>query len=152
VRGICCLRPGVAGLSENIRVRSIVGRYLEHSRCYYFANGDGKGSPRYYIGSADLMPRNLDRRVEAVTPVNDPVLQVRLNLVLSTCLADTMLAWTLDANNYWTRIGEVGGVSTHDMLRTLELERAVPSEPVALEPREAVPHRSRGWLSRLLRN
>jgi polyphosphate kinase len=149
VRGICCLRPGVPGLSENIRVRSIVGRYLEHSRCYYFANGGGTGHPQYYIGSADLMPRNLNRRVEAVAPVNDPTLQSRLGTVLSTCLADAALAWTLDENGYWTRIGDVDGVSTHTTLRNLEIERAAAAEPVPVAPPEEP--RRRWSLRRLLR-
>src|SRR5687768_5919231 len=85
VRGICCLRPGVEAVSERIRVISIVGRFLEHSRLFYFANG---GHGEYYIGSADWMPRNLDRRVEAVVPVQDVAQHERLRTVLETCLTD----------------------------------------------------------------
>jgi len=88
VRGICCLRPGVAGLSETIRVRSLVGRFLEHSRIFAFGTRERR---RYYIGSADLMPRNLDRRVEAVVPVADPRLRDRLQEVLDLNLADDTL-------------------------------------------------------------
>jgi polyphosphate kinase len=95
VRGICCLRPGVAGVSERIRVISIIGRFLEHSRVFYFANG---GDDEYYIGSADWMPRNLDRRVEVVTPVVDKALHPRLRGVLETCLADNRQAWELRAD------------------------------------------------------
>ena len=104
IRGMCCLRPGVPGLSERIRVRSLVGRYLEHSRIYYFANGSGAGRPTYYIGSADLMERNLDRRVEALAPVEAPALQARLQEVLDVSLTDDVLAWQLDAEGHWTRV------------------------------------------------
>jgi polyphosphate kinase len=92
VRGICCLKPGVEGLSERIRVSSIIGRFLEHSRIWKFANA---GQPEYYIGSADWMPRNLERRVECVTPVDDVALHARLDSVLATDLADNRLAWDL---------------------------------------------------------
>ncbi|MEZ5225566.1 MAG: hypothetical protein R2710_02540 [Acidimicrobiales bacterium] len=78
---------------ESIRVRSVVGRYLEHSRILYFANGRGPGTPSYYIGSADLMPRNLDRRVEALVRIDDPAGQARLDQVIEYVLADDDLAW-----------------------------------------------------------
>ncbi len=95
VRGICCLRPGVEGVSDRIRVISIIGRFLEHSRVWRFANG---GSPEYFIGSADWMPRNLDRRVEAVVPVEDASLHPRFDSVLETCLSDNRNGWELRAD------------------------------------------------------
>ncbi len=101
VRGVCCLRPGVPGLSDRIRVRSIVGRFLEHSRIFRFGS-DARG-PICAIGSADLMTRNLDRRVEVVTPVEDLPLAARLRDVLDALLADDVLAWELDATGTWRR-------------------------------------------------
>ena len=92
VRGICCLRPGVQGLSENIRVRSIIDRYLEHARVYHFANG---GDPDYFLASADWMPRNLDRRVEVAFPVLEPGLQRTIDEVLSLQLRDNTKAWDI---------------------------------------------------------
>ena len=94
VRGICCLRPGVPGVSETITVVSVVGRFLEHSRIYSFHHGDGA---RYYIGSADLMPRNLDTRVEMLVPVENREHQAELDDTLERCLQDDTFAWTLDA-------------------------------------------------------
>jgi polyphosphate kinase len=112
IRGICCLRPGVPGLSENIRVRSIVGRYLEHARIYSFANYHGEGQAGFFIGSADLMPRNLDRRVEVMTPIRDAQLCTELSAILDGQLADTALAWTLNSDGSWVResesLGELG--------------------------------------------
>ena len=122
VRGICCLRAGVPGLSENIRVRSIVGRYLEHARIYHFAHGGADGGPVHYIGSADLMPRNLDRRIEALTPVLDPALQADLDEILEINLADDCLAWTMhDAR--WTKEASARQVDTHLRLQQLALDR-----------------------------
>jgi polyphosphate kinase len=115
------LLPGIPGLSERIRVRSIVGRYLEHSRIYRFANGDGPDQPRVLIGSADLMPRNLDRRVEALVPVDEPELQERLDEILEVNLADDTLAWTLHSDGHWTRVEGAGLVDTH--LRLQEIAR-----------------------------
>jgi polyphosphate kinase len=92
VRGICCLRPGVPGLSERIRVVSVIGRFLEHSRLYYFANG---GDEEYFIGSADWMPRNLERRVEVVTPILDRALHHRLASLMRVYLADVRQGWDL---------------------------------------------------------
>ena len=101
VRGICCLRPGVAGLSENIRVVSLVGRFLEHSRIYLFRNG---GNLEIYLGSADLMPRNIDSRVEALAPVSDPDLIAELCEILEVQLADNANAALLQADGTYTRV------------------------------------------------
>ncbi len=134
VRGICCLRPGVAGLSENIRVRSIVGRFLEHSRILAFGPRERR---RYFIGSADLMPRNLDRRVEAMTPVDHPDLRARLQEILDVNLADDTLAWELHGDGSWSKVaagaGE-GGVNTHLRLQELAFERARRRRPAEPEP------------------
>ena len=101
-RGVCCLRPGVPGVSETISVRSIVGRFLEHSRIYYFENG---GSPEVYIGSADLMERNLDRRVEVLCPVRDPDLRHHLrHVVLEAVLRDTDRASALQPDGEYVRV------------------------------------------------
>ena len=95
IRGVCCLRPGVKELSENIRVISVVGRFLEHSRIYYFHN---QGQEEIYLGSADWMPRNLDRRVEAITPVRDPEIVKDLQEILGIILADDRQAWELQSD------------------------------------------------------
>ncbi len=124
IRGICCLTPGVPGLSETIRVRSIVGRYLEHSRVYRFANGLGAGHALHLMGSADLMPRNLDRRVEVLTPVTDIGLQDRLDEVLRVALADDVLAWSMGADGRWTRAPEGGEIESQIALQRLTVERA----------------------------
>ena len=100
------LRPGVPGTSETITVRSIVGRFLEHSRIYAF---DRDGETRVFMGSADLMPRNLDHRVELVAPVEDPALRDELVDVLERCLADNANAWTLDEAGRWKRRTTEGG-------------------------------------------
>ena len=122
IRGICCLRPGIPGLSENIVVRSVVGRYLEHSRVYRFGS---RGRDRtYYIGSADLMPRNLDRRVEALTPVKDPSNQFRIDEALDVLLADDNLAWELEGNGTWHRVPQVHGINAHDTLQDLAVARS----------------------------
>ncbi len=121
VRSMCSLRPGVPGLSEHIRVRSIVGRFLEHSRLFSFGNG---GQPEYYLGSSDLMPRNLDRRVEAVVPVTDPRLSVQLSEILEVSLADDVLAWELNADGSWQRVPTIRNLNSHKRFQELALERA----------------------------
>jgi len=99
-RGICCLRPGVPDVSDNIRVVSIVGRFLEHSRIYAFERA---GECTAYIGSADLMPRNLDTRVELLTPVLDEALRADVIDTLDRCFADTTNAWDLQQDGTWVR-------------------------------------------------
>jgi polyphosphate kinase len=101
VRSICTLRPGVKSLSKNVSVRSIVGRFLEHSRVFYFQNG---GDEQIYIGSADMMPRNLERRVEALAAVKSPELREQLKLMLDLALSDNSSAWKLDRHGRWSRV------------------------------------------------
>ncbi len=100
VRGICCLRPGIPGVSDNIRVISVIGKFLEHSRIFCFHNS---GQPEYYIGSADWMTRNLDRRVEAVVPIEDPSLVKELQTILDIMLADNRQAWDMDSDGTFTQ-------------------------------------------------
>lgn len=105
VRGICCLRAGVPGLSETIRVRSVLGRYLEHSRVYRFANGRGPGEPIHFIGSADLMPRNLDRRVEVLTPVPHPKHRAWLDKMFEFLFDPDAPAFEMRSDASWERVG-----------------------------------------------
>lgn len=113
VRGACCLRPGVPGWSDNIRVRSVIGRFLEHSRIYYFGNG---GQDEIYLGSADLMERNLDRRIEVVFPIEDPALVAHLrDTILPLYLSDVEDSWTLDRSGAWTMLRTLGVDSEHDV-------------------------------------
>ena len=123
IRGICCLRPQIEGLSENIRVVSVIGRFLEHSRIFYFHNS---GDERYYIGSADWMPRNLDRRVEALVPIEEPSLCTRLLELMQVCLNDNRQAWEMKADGtYEQRQPQKGepNRSTHKIMMKKALAR-----------------------------
>jgi polyphosphate kinase len=123
VRGMCSLQPGVPGFSESIQVRSIVGRFLEHSRIFVFGQGERE---RYYIGSADLMERNLDRRVEAMAPVKDEALRGQLREILAIMRLDDRRAWALGQDGEWTRVeATVAGEPTTD---TFEALMALASE------------------------
>jgi polyphosphate kinase len=124
VRGICQLRPGLPGKSETIHVISIVGRFLEHARIFYFANG---GKPETYIGSADWMTRNLDARVEAAVPIEDPRLQEEVKAILDLQLADNVKAWDMQANGSYVQRRPSAGEearSSQDLLMQQALERA----------------------------
>jgi polyphosphate kinase len=135
VRGICCLRPGIPDVSDRIRVISIVGRFLEHSRIFYFSND---GNEELYFGSADWMPRNFDRRVEVVTPIEDRRLHSRVCTLLETCLADNRQAWDLHSDGlYEQRKPGAGHVrSTHELL--LQNSWGIQSLPRARENGQAV--------------
>jgi len=125
VRGICSLVPGIPGVSDTIEVVSVVGRFLEHSRVYSFHRGD---ESVYYIGSADLMPRNLDTRVELLTPIDRPELKAELEDTLQRCLADDTYAWTLGSDRGWTRRqGRTRSVHNELMERTLALAASAGS-------------------------
>jgi polyphosphate kinase len=117
VRGISCIRARVPGLSENIAVRSIIGRYLEHSRIYRFGHGGVDAEPHYLIGSADLMPRNLDRRVEVLVPIEHPRHTEWLDAVLEFLLADDIVHWELQPDDTWTRFGPEGAFDPNAQAR-----------------------------------
>ena len=121
IRGVCCLRPGVAGVSERIKVRSIVGRFLEHSRVYYF---DNAGTPEIYCGSADWMDRNLFRRIEVAFPIESAESQARVTEDLLLYLADDCNAWTLSADGRYARVVTEGNVSAQARLLTVFDDRA----------------------------
>jgi polyphosphate kinase len=127
VRGICCLRPGVPGLSERITVRSIVGRWLEHSRIYWFGGGqagEDLSGGLFLVGSPDMMDRNLDRRVETLVPIESPELQARLAEILLTDLADDARAWALGPDGGWTKLPEVKGIDAQQALQDLAIARS----------------------------
>jgi polyphosphate kinase len=145
-RSICGLRPGVPGLSENITVRSIVGQYLEHSRLFGFHNG---GEHEWYIGSADLMERNLDRRVEALVPLDDAEARARVEEIVEVMLADDRRSWQLGADGTWRRTEDLmaspRGIDTFAILR--ERAAGVPSGLGDVAPR--APRRIRPRSARL---
>jgi polyphosphate kinase len=114
VRGICCLRPGLPGVSDRIRVVSVIGRFLEHSRAWYFANA---GTPEVYLSSADWMQRNLDRRIETAVPLESPAHRESVQEVLETMWRDNRQAWELGADGTWTQRRPDGpDIATHRVL------------------------------------
>jgi polyphosphate kinase len=124
VRTLCCLRPGIAGLSENISVRSVVGEFLEHSRVFIF--GDWDGDVTVLLGSADLMERNLDRRVEVVVPIEDARLRPALFEAMTLTFEDDCFSWSLGTDRRWRRVAPVNHLSVQLELKHRALERAKP--------------------------
>ena len=133
VRGTCSLWPGLPGISDRIRVRSVIGEFLEHSRIFGFAND---GRQEWYIGSADLMERNLDRRVEAVVPVDDPEAQARIREIITTMLADDRRSWQLQPDATWKRTEDIQGRPG-----TLDTFEAMKHAALAAGAAAAEPHR-----------
>jgi polyphosphate kinase len=137
VRGICCLRPGVKGFSEHIQVRSIVDRYLEHSRILHVAHG---GNEKVFISTADWMPRNLDKRIELLVPIEDPLSKTRCIEVLDACFSDTVNSWILQSDGVWVRAHAAAAnknVRCQQQLHINALERnknAVASRKSEFEP------------------
>jgi polyphosphate kinase len=125
VRGICTLIPGIPKVSENIKVISVIDHYLEHSRIYYFANG---GAEELYLSSADWMPRNLERRVELLFPIQDEKIRGELLDILNDYFRDNCQASTLDNNGVWTRLSPAGGEKPFRVQKEMLLRAARPSK------------------------
>ncbi|MDR0597670.1 MAG: polyphosphate kinase 1, partial [Treponema sp.] len=139
IRGICMLIPGLAGLSENIAVISVVGHYLEHSRAYYFANG---GSGEYYLASADWMPRNLERRVELMFPVLQEDIKERIRDILDAYCRDTVQAWKLNSGGSWSRLSPARGEKPFSAQEYFLSRAAKAGETLRAPRREFVVRRS----------
>jgi polyphosphate kinase len=141
IRGACTLVPGIEGLSERIRVRSIVGEFLEHSRIWRFENG---GDPEWLIGSGDLMDRNLDRRIEAFVPIDDPEARRELDEIIATLLADDRRAWSLAPDGRWQRVerleGKPGELDAQQRFKVLAQLRSIDA---------TAPHRPHAGLGSL---
>ncbi|MEE3457426.1 MAG: phospholipase D-like domain-containing protein, partial [Lachnospiraceae bacterium] len=137
VRGICCLKVGIPGVSENIHVRSIVGNFLEHARIFWFCNED---QPEVFMGSADWMPRNLDKRVEIVFPVEDPELKKEVMHILQTEFDDNVKAHILQEDGSYVKIDKRGKVlvNSQDQFCT-EAWGRVPKMPDPIEERRFIP-------------
>jgi polyphosphate kinase len=127
VRGVCALRPGVPGVSENIRVRSIVGRFLEHSRVFYYENG---GKPEMFCASADWMERNFFRRVEVAFPIRREAQEERIRRDLDFCLNDNMQAWSLRADGTYERIKRGDAKAVNAQMELLAAYAAGPAAAV----------------------
>ena len=121
---MCCLRPGIPGLSETISVRSIVGEFLEHSRIYCFGCAEDDGGAEVLIGSADMMERNLDRRIEAVVPIDDPKLRDRLVEIMRLTFLDETNTWLLGPDRRWRRLSTAGARSVQQELKDVALADA----------------------------
>ncbi|NLP06196.1 polyphosphate kinase 1, partial [Candidatus Fermentibacteria bacterium] len=113
IRGICCLRPGLKGISENIEVVSVIDRFLEHARILYFRNG---GNDDLYLSSADWMTRNLDRRVELLFPVKDPVNRQRLVRFMKSFFSDTVKGWRMKSDGTWSRSRGARGARAQELI------------------------------------
>ena len=133
VRGVCCLRPGVKGLSDNVAAMGVVDRYLEHARIFRFHNG---GAARLFISSADWMPRNLDRRIELMVPVENRECAEKLELILRTCLADTAQAWKLLPDGTYERRKPDG---RHPPMRSQEVFWKKAVERAAADAQQQAP-------------
>jgi len=133
IRGICMLVPGVKGQSENIRVTSIIDRYLEHTRAFYFKNG---GDEELYLSSADWMPRNLERRVELMFPIEDPDLKERVKSSLTLCVDDRAQSYALESDGTYHRVKDPKGKGISSQRTRYELSRDTPTKRTPINQRE----------------